>query len=86
MGWRRRRPRCDAILEPRRLATLVATVAGGQGGRRRRLADPRRAHSLKGALEVVNAQEEPEAARELVSDRAHLTLTVGLGEKQSGVR
>lgn len=37
--------------------------------------DARSAHPVIGGLEVVDAQEQPDAARELVTDRARLTLS-----------
>jgi len=42
------------------------------------------AHPLVGSLEVVNAQEQPDAAGELISDHPRLALTVRLREQQRG--
>jgi hypothetical protein len=42
------------------------------------------AHPVVGRLEVVDAQEQPDATRELVADGPHLPLAVRAGEQERG--
>ena len=43
-------------------------------------------HPLPGGIEVVDAQEQPDPARELVADGLLLAVAVGLGEQQPRLR
>ena len=56
----------------------------GLGARLRHELHPGGPHPMQRGVEVVDAKEEPDPPRELLSHRRRLRLTVGLSEKQAG--